>query len=141
MSAGSEQTFLMVKPDGVQKGLVGEIINRFARRGFVLRAAKMMRITPELSKQHYAEHVDKGFYPSLEEFITSGPVFAMVWEGAHVVRIARAMMGPTDSSMAPSGTIRGDFSTTNSQNIIHGSDSVDSAKREIALFFKQSELV
>jgi nucleoside-diphosphate kinase len=136
-----EQTFIMVKPDGFQKGLCGEIISRLTKRGFTLRAAKLMRITPDLAKRHYAEHVDKAFYPELELFITSAPALVMVWEGAHVVRIVRAMMGPTDGSLAPSGSIRGDYSTSNSQNIIHGSDSVDSAKREIALFFTAHELV
>ena len=131
----------MIKPDGMRRGLAGELMARFEKRGFILKAAKLMRVSPELSKKHYAEHADKPFYPGLEQFITSGPVLAMVWQGHDVVRIARAMMGATDAAQAPSGTIRGDYSTSKSENIIHGSDSVPSAQREMALFFAPGELV
>lgn len=136
-----EQSFIMIKPDGVSKNLIGEIVKRFSQRGFTLRAAKLMCISPTLAKQHYAEHVSKGFYPGLEDFICGGPVFAMVWQGESVIAIARSMMGPTDAAQAASGTIRGDFATSKSFNIIHGSDSAASAEREIKLFFKAEELV
>ena len=136
-----ERSFIMVKPDGMQKRIVGEIISRFEQRGFLLVGARLLRISPELARQHYAEHVDKVFYPSLEQFITGGSVLAMVWEGEGIVAIARAMMGPTDAAQAPSGTIRGDFASSKSFNIIHGSDSPASAEREIALFFKSAELL
>lgn len=136
-----ERSFIMIKPDGVERGLIGPIVERFTRRGFRLVAAKTLRIKPELSRQHYAEHAAKPFYPELEGFITRGPVFAMVWEGDQVINVARAMMGPTNSAEAPSGTIRGDYSVSKSTNIIHGSDSAASATREIALFFKPEELL
>lgn len=130
-----EKTFLMVKPDGVERQLVGDIVDRFERRGFVLRAAKLMVISQELAEQHYAEHADRPFFGELTDFITSGPVFAMVWEGESVISLARMMMGATKPSDSAPGTIRGDYATTVSHNIIHGSDSLASADREIALFF------
>lgn len=136
-----ERTFLMVKPDGVERGLIGEVISRFERKGYRLVALKMMRITPELARQHYAEHVDKPFFPEMSDFITSGPVVAMVWEGKGVIAAARAMMGATDPLKAAPGTIRGDFGVNISHNVIHGSDSEVAAQREINLFFTEREIL
>ncbi|MEQ8176553.1 MAG: nucleoside-diphosphate kinase [Syntrophomonadaceae bacterium] len=130
-----EQTFVMVKPDGVQRKLVGEIISRLERKGFILRAAKMMQIDEELAGRHYAEHQGKPFFPGLVEFITSGPVVAMVWEGENAVAAVRKMMGATNPLDAAPGTIRGDLATAMSENLIHGSDSLEAAQREINLFF------
>ncbi|MBM7577436.1 nucleoside-diphosphate kinase [Jeotgalibacillus terrae] len=130
-----EKTFLMVKPDGVQRGLIGEVISRFERKGFKLAAAKLMVISDDLAKKHYGEHADKPFFGELTDFITSGPVFAMIWEGEDVVKTARHMMGATKPSEADLGTLRGDFGLTVGKNIIHGSDSLESAEREINLFF------
>lgn len=135
-----QKTFLMVKPDGVKRQLVGEIVDRFERKGFVLKGAKLMQISPELAKKHYAEHAERPFFGELVEFITSGPVFAMVWEGENVISVARLMMGATNPEQSAPGTIRGDYSTTVSHNVIHGSDSLASAEREIGLFFKEEEL-
>ncbi|NLT92373.1 MAG: nucleoside-diphosphate kinase [Actinobacteria bacterium] len=136
-----ERTFIMVKPNGVARGLVGEVIARFERRGFVLRGIKALRIDRELAARHYAEHVDKPFFEGLVAFITSAPVVAMVWEGREAVTVARAMMGATDSAQAAPGTIRGDFSLSKEENVVHGSDSPESAAREIGLFFDEAELV
>lgn len=136
-----EKTFLMVKPDGVQRNLVGEIVNRFESKGFTLVGAKLMQITQELAEQHYGEHKERPFFGELVDFITSGPVFAMVWEGENVISTARLMMGATNPKESAPGTIRGDFAVTVGKNIIHGSDSSDSAAREIGLFFKEEELV
>ena len=136
-----EQTFIMVKPDGVRLRLVGEVIGRFERRGFQLRAMKALRIDSELAGRHYAEHVGKPFFAPLVEFITSGPVVAMVWEGRDAIAVARAMLGLTDAAQAAPGTIRGDFSLSKEQNIVHGSDGPESAAREISLFFGDDELV
>jgi len=136
-----EKTFLMVKPDGVQRNLIGEIVGRFEKKGFQLVGAKLMLITNELAKQHYGEHKERPFFGELVDFITSGPVFAMVWEGENVIASARQMMGATNPKDSQSGTIRGDFAVTVGKNIIHGSDSPASAEREISLFFKEEELV
>lgn len=136
-----EKTFLMVKPDGVQRNLVGEVVNRFSQKGFTLVGAKLMQVSEELASQHYAEHREKPFFGELVEFITSGPVFAMVWEGQNVITTARAMMGKTNPQDAAPGTVRGDFGLTVEKNVIHGSDSAASAEREINLFFNSSELV
>ncbi|MBG9452819.1 nucleoside diphosphate kinase [Lysinibacillus sphaericus] len=130
-----EKTFLMVKPDGVERQVVGDIVDRFERRGFVLKGAKLMVIPTELAEKHYAEHAERPFFGELVDFITSGPVFAMVWEGENVIKLARTMMGATKPEESNPGTIRGDYATTVSHNIIHGSDSLASAEREIALFF------
>ncbi|WP_102692517.1 nucleoside-diphosphate kinase [Rummeliibacillus pycnus] len=135
-----QKTFLMVKPDGVKRQLVGDIVDRFERKGFVLKGAKLMQISQELAEKHYAEHADKPFFGELVEFITSGPVFAMVWEGENVISVARLMMGATNPAESQPGTIRGDYSTTVSHNVIHGSDSLASAEREIGLFFKAEEI-
>ena len=136
-----EQTFIMVKPDGVRLHLVGEVIARFERRGFTLRALKARRIDRALAERHYAEHVGKPFFEPLVEFITSGPVVAMVWEGRDAIGVARTMLGVTDAAQAAPGTIRGDFSLSKEQNVVHGSDGAESAAREIALFFGDDELV
>ena len=130
-----ERTFIMVKPDGVQRGLVGEVIGRFERKGFKLVGAKFMQVSRELAEQHYAEHKEKPFFGSLIQFITSGPVMAMVWEGPNVIAIARKMMGATKPENAEPGSIRGDFAAVTSNNIVHGSDSPESAAREIGLWF------
>ena len=115
-----ERTFVMVKPDGVERGMVGEVINRFERRGFRLRGMKAMRIDRELAERHYAEHVDKPFFPSLLAFISRGPVVAMAWEGQEAVKATRTMLGATDSAQAAPGTIRGDFSLSKEENVVHG---------------------
>ncbi|MDQ0155221.1 nucleoside-diphosphate kinase [Robertmurraya andreesenii] len=136
-----EKTFLMVKPDGVQRNLIGEIVSRFEKKGFQLVGAKLMSIPQELAEKHYGEHKERPFFGELVEFITSGPVFAMVWEGENVIATARTMMGATNPKDSLPGTIRGDFAATVGKNIIHGSDSPESAEREIGLFFKEEELV
>jgi len=130
-----ERTFLMVKPDGVRRGLVGEVIGRFERKGLSLRRMRMLTIDEEMARRHYAEHVDKPFFGELVAFITSGPVVAMEWEGPQAVALARSVMGATNPLDAPPGTIRGDLGTVITENIVHGSDSLQSAERELALFF------
>ncbi|HEX7057625.1 MAG TPA: nucleoside-diphosphate kinase [Bacilli bacterium] len=136
-----EKTFLMIKPDGVQRGLIGDIVKRFEQKGFQLVACKLMRLSREKAEKHYAEHIDKPFFADLVQFITSGPVFAMVWQGNGVIAAARTMMGKTNPAEAAPGTIRGDFAVQTSRNIIHGSDSPESAAREIANFFAPDELI
>ncbi|HLR66327.1 nucleoside-diphosphate kinase [Virgibacillus alimentarius] len=136
-----EKTFLMVKPDGVQRNLIGEITSRFEKKGFKLVGAKLMIISDELAKNHYGEHKDRPFFGELVDFITSAPVFAMVWEGEGVIKIARDMMGSTNPQEAATGTIRGDFGMTVGKNVIHGSDSPESAEREINLFFDEKEVL
>ena len=136
-----ERTFAMVKPGAFQRGLVGTIIARFENRGLKLVGMKLLHITPELAAQHYGEHVGKPFYESLVSYITSGPVVAMVLEGPHAISVVRNMMGKTDPLESAPGTIRGDFGIFLGKNIVHGSDSEVSAKREIELFFKPEELV
>lgn len=136
-----EKTFLMVKPDGVQRNIIGEIVSRFEKKGYHLVGAKLMQIPQELAEEHYGEHKERPFFGELVEFITSGPVFAMVWEGENVISTARLMMGATNPKESAPGTIRGDFAVTVGKNIIHGSDSPESATREIGLFFKEEELV
>jgi nucleoside-diphosphate kinase len=136
-----ERTFLMVKPDGVQRNLVGEIVARFEKKGFQLVGGKLMSISRDLAEEHYGEHKERPFFGELVDFITSGPVFAMVWEGENVITSARQMMGSTNPKDAAPGTIRGDFGITVGKNIIHGSDSPTSAIREIGIFFNENELV
>jgi len=136
-----ERTYLMVKPDGVQRGLVGQIISRFEQRGYKIVGLKMMQISRELAEKHYGEHVGKPFFAGLVDFITSGPVVAMVVEGKDVVVTAREMMGATNPLKAAPGTIRGSFGVDVGRNVIHGSDSVESANREIGIFFRPEELV
>ena len=136
-----ERTYLMVKPDGVQRGLCGEIVSRFEKKGLKLIAMKLMVIPKETAENHYGEHKGKKFYESLISYITSGPVLAMVWEGENAVSICRNMMGKTNPAESAPGTIRGDYGMVTGLNIIHGSDSVESAEREIRIFFKPEELV
>lgn len=135
-----ERTYLMVKPDGVQRNLVGEIISRFEKRGFKIVGLKMLQISRATAEKHYGEHVDKPFFKGLVDFITSGPVVAMVLEGKGVINAAREMMGATNPLKAAPGTIRGTYGIDTGRNVIHGSDSPESAEREIALFFKEDEL-
>jgi nucleoside-diphosphate kinase len=130
-----ERTFLMVKPDGVRRAIVGEVISRFERKGLKLEKMRMLTIDEDLAGRHYAEHVEKPFFGELVEFITSGPVVAMEWSGESAVSVARTVMGPTNPAEAPPGTIRGDFGIIMTNNIVHGSDSVASAERELDLFF------
>ncbi|HOP69061.1 MAG: nucleoside-diphosphate kinase [Dethiobacteria bacterium] len=136
-----ERTFIMIKPDGVQRGLVGEVISRLERKGLKLTAMKMMVISEELAAQHYGEHKGKDFYDSLVSYITSGPVVAMVWEGDRAVTLSRIIIGATDPAKAAPGTIRGDLAISVGNNLVHGSDSLASAEREIKLFFSQEELI
>ncbi len=135
-----ERTFAMVKPDGVQRCLVGRIVQRFEERGFKICAMKMMHIQRELAERHYEEHKGKVFYEPLLSYITSGPVVCMVLEGENAVAGVRSMMGKTNPMDAAPGTIRGDFAQVTGRNIVHGSDSPESAKREINLFFNDYEI-
>ncbi len=130
----------MVKPDGVQRNLVGEIVSRFEKKGFKLVGAKLMTVSKELAEEHYGEHKERPFFGELVDFITSSPVFAMVWEGENVIATARQMMGKTNPADALPGTIRGDFGVTMGKNVIHGSDSPESAQREISLWFNENEV-
>lgn len=136
-----EKTFLMVKPDGVQRGLIGEIVSRFEQKGLQLVAAKLVQVSREQAERHYAEHVGKPFFDNLINFITSGPVFAMVWQGDQVIALSRTMIGKTNSLEALPGTIRGDYAVHTNLNLIHGSDSTESAEREIANFFRPEEVL
>jgi nucleoside-diphosphate kinase len=136
----TERTYLMVKPDGVQRGLCGDIVARFERKGLKLIAMKLMRIPRETAEEHYGEHKGKGFYSSLIDYITSGPVLAMVLEGDNAVAVCRGMMGKTNPQESAPGTIRGDFGMVTGVNLIHGSDSPESAAREIGIFFRPGEL-
>ena len=132
----NESTFVMVKPDGVRRGLVGEVISRFEDKGLTLDRMRMLTIDEGLASRHYAEHVDKPFFRELAAFITSGPVVAMQWSGESAVGVARTLMGTTNPAEAPPGTIRGDFGLIITENIVHGSDSPTSAQRELGLFFE-----
>ncbi len=136
-----ERTFAMIKPDGVRRGLTGRIIQRLEDKGFKVVALKKMRINFDLAEEHYGEHKDKPFFKPLVEFITSGPVVAMVLEGPGVIAELRKMMGATNPADAQPGTIRGDFATVIDENVIHGSANAADAAREIALFFKPEEFV
>lgn len=130
-----ENTFIMVKPDGVQRGLVGAIVSRFEQKGLTLERIRKLHIDEALARRHYAEHVDKAFFPELLEFITSGPVVAMQWSGDSAISVCRDLMGSTDPKKAAPGTIRGDFGLAVTQNLVHGSDGPESAERELAIFF------
>ncbi len=136
-----ERTLVILKPDAVERGLVGQIIARFEARGFTIRGLKLARLDRELAEKNYAVHKDKPFYEPLIEFITSGPVVLMVLEGEEAISVVRKMMGATFCTDAEPGTIRGDFGLGQTQNMIHGSDSPETAKKEIALFFSGEELV
>lgn len=135
-----EQSLILIKPDGVARGLTGEIINRFERKGFKIVALKMLHLSNELAEKHYSEHQGKPFFNELIDFITSTPLVAMVIKGDNAIQTARLMMGATNPLAAAPGTIRGDFALRTARNIIHGSDSLVSAEREIALFFEASEI-
>ena len=136
-----EQTLVLVKPDGVQRGLVGEIIGRLERRGLKLVGMKMMQVDEALAHRHYGEHVDRPFFAGLVSFITSGPVVAMAWEANNAVEIVRSTMGVTNPANAAPGTIRGDLGVDIGRNLIHGSDSPESAVRELSLFFALEEIL
>lgn len=130
-----ERTLVLLKPDAGTRGLIGEILARFEKKGFAIIEMKMLKVSLEQARQHYTDHVDKSFYPALEAYITSGPVVALILEGPSVIDSVRLMVGPTNSPEAPAGTIRGDFSTSKQQNLVHASDSADSAAREMKIFF------
>ena len=136
-----ERTLVLVKPNGVERGLIGEVVARFERRGFALAGARLLVVGRELAERHYGEHVGKPFFEDLVSFITSGPVMAMVVQGPSAVAVVRGMMGTTNPVEAAPGTIRGDFALDIGENIVHGSDSVESAEREIGLFFTPVQLV
>jgi len=131
----TERTFVMVKPDGVERRLVGEVIGRLERKNLKLQQMRMLTIDEDMAKRHYAEHVEKPFFPDLLAFITRGPVVAMEWAGDEAVSVARTLMGATDPKKAAPGTIRGDLGLIMTENIVHGSDSPDSAERELGIFF------
>jgi len=133
----TEQSYIMIKPDGVQRGLVGEVISRFERKGFTLRALKLITVEKSFAEKHYADLSEKPFFPHLVDYIVSGPVVAMVWEGKNVVTVGRAIIGATNPAAAAPGTIRGDFAVEIGRNVIHGSDSPENAKKEIALWFPE----
>jgi len=135
-----ERTFIMIKPDGVQRGLVGDIISRFETKGFSLVGMKFMSVSRELAEKHYGVHKERPFFGGLVEFITSSPVVAMVWEGEGVVGSARTLIGATNPISSAPGTIRGDYGVTIGRNIIHGSDAIETAQSEIALWFSDDEL-
>ncbi|MDR1493315.1 MAG: nucleoside-diphosphate kinase [Planctomycetaceae bacterium] len=136
-----QKTLILIKPDAIQRGLSGEILSRIERKGLKIAALKMIRITSELARKHYAEHLEKPFYADLEQYITSSPAIALIAEGPDAVSVIRQMVGPTNGLTAPAGTIRGDFSTSARLNLIHASDSEKSAEREIAVFFNSSEIL
>lgn len=136
-----EKTLILIKPDGVQRGLVGAIIDRFERRGLKLIGMKFMQMSPELAGKHYEVHKDRPFYKGLVEYITSGPIVAMVWEGKDAVAAARNTMGVTNPTAAAPGTIRGDFALEIGRNLVHGSDSPENAIKEVNLFFTEAELI
>ncbi len=134
-----QRSLVLLKPDCIERRLMGQIIGRFESKGLNVVAMKMLRVTPELAKQHYAEHVEKPFYPSLEAFITSAPIVAMAIEGLDVIRLIRDMLGATNGLNAAPGTIRGDFSASRQMNLVHASDSEESAARELDLYFSADE--
>ncbi len=135
-----ERTLVLLKPDCIQRRLAGRILTRFEDKGFNIVALKLMRITPELSKKHYAEHVQKAWYPTLESFITGGPIVAAIIEGLEAIRVVRDMLGATSGLKAAAGTIRGDFSSSRQMNLVHASDGPEAAKREIELYFRTDEI-
>lgn len=135
-----ERTLLLLKPDAVQRGLTGEILSRFEKKGFKIIGMKMIKMTKELAHEHYAHLISKPFYPDLEKFITGNPIIAVAIEGKEAVEVARTIVGPTNASKAAGGTIRGDLSNSTSRNVIHASDSKETAAKEIPRFFKPNEL-
>ena len=130
-----ERTLVLIKPDGLRRGLVGEVIGRLERKGLSIEALELRRMDDDLADRHYAEHVTKDFYPSLKEFMTDGPLVAMIVSGDQAVDVVRALVGATDGRKAAPGTVRGDLSLSNQANLVHASDSTESAKREIGLWF------
>jgi nucleoside-diphosphate kinase len=137
----AERTLALIKPDAVQRALAGEILSRFERRGLEVRAAKLLEVSRELAERHYAEHVDKPFFGELVDFITSAPTLALVLEGESAISVVRTTMGATNPTNAAPGTIRGDLALAMPDNLVHGSDSLESAEREIELWFAADELV
>ena len=135
-----ERTLVLLKPDCVQRRLMGRVLGRLEDKGLNILAMKMMRVSSELARRHYAEHVDKPFYPGLEAFITSGPVVALVVEGPEAIRVVRDMLGATNGRNAAAGTIRGDFGCSRQMNLVHGSDGPEAASREIELYFQLEEI-
>lgn len=135
-----ERTLILLKPDCVQRRLIGRVLQRFEDKGLNIVAMKLMQVTPQLSKQHYAEHVSKPFYPALESFITAAPVVAMILEGLEAIRVVREMLGKTNGLQATPGTIRGDYSSSRQMNLVHASDGPEAAAREIALYFQPQEI-
>jgi nucleoside-diphosphate kinase len=133
----AERTLVLIKPDAVRRGLVGEIIGRFERKGLDVEAMVLRTMDAALADQHYAEHLEKGFYPPLKEFMTSGPLVALILSGDQAIEVVRTMVGATDGRKAAAGTVRGDLSLSNRENLVHASDSADSAKREIGLWFPE----
>src|SRR6187401_3846810 len=136
-----ERTLILLKPDCVQRRLMGRVIARFEDKALNIIAMKMMRVTPELAKKHYAEHVQKDWYPQLEGFITGGPIVAAVVEGLEAIRVVREMLGATSGLKAAAGTIRGDYSSSRQMNLVHASDGAEAAAREIGLYFKSDEIL
>lgn len=134
-TSGLERSLVLIKPDAVRRGLVGEILGRFERKGLLVEALVLRGMDGELADEHYADHVEKAFYPPLKQFMTSGPLVALVLAGDEVIEVVRAMIGATDGRKAAAGTIRGDLSLSNRENLVHASDSPESAKRELALWF------
>ena len=135
-----ERTLVLLKPDCVQRRLMGRILTRFEDKGFNVIALRMLQVTPDLARKHYAEHVDKPFYLGLEEFITGSPIVAMVIEGLEAIRVVRDMLGATNGLQAAAGTIRGDFSSSRQMNLVHASDGPQAVRREISLYFRDDEL-
>jgi nucleoside-diphosphate kinase len=135
VSSTSERTLVLIKPDAVRRGLVGEIVGRFERKGLTIEAMVLRTMSAELADEHYAEHLDKSFYPPLKDFMVGAPLVAMVLSGDNAIEVVRTLAGATDGRRAAAGTIRGDLSLSNRENLVHASDSADSAKREIALWF------
>ena len=135
-----ERTFIMVKPDGVQRGLVGDILARFEKKGYQLVGLKFIQITKEHAEKHYADLKEKPFFKGLVEYVISGPVVAMVWQGKDIVKGGRTLIGATNPANSAPGTIRGDFCIETGRNVIHGSDTVENANKEISLWFKDNEL-
>jgi nucleoside-diphosphate kinase len=136
-----ERSLVLLKPDCIHRRLIGEVIARLERKGLNIIALKMVQVTADMSKQHYAEHVQKPFYPALEEFITAAPIVAMVVEGLEVIRVIRDMLGATSGLKAVPGTIRGDYSSSRQMNLVHASDGAEAAVREISLYFQSEEIL
>jgi nucleoside-diphosphate kinase len=135
VTSTTERSLVLIKPDAVRRGLLGEILSRFERKGLVIEALELRTMDASLADAHYAEHVDKAFYPPLKDFMTSGPLAAVVLSGDSVIEVVRSMIGATDGRKAAAGTIRGDLALSNRENLVHASDSPESAERELALWF------